>query len=187
MDQMRLLKMSLEDLSVLSKPENISARTSLPEGYSFRMYTPGLETEWIRIQDEADDYIKVDKKFFEQEFHPHEEELPRRMVMLTHGDNLIGTATAWPDDIYGDPGTGRLHWVAIVPEYQGKGLAVSLTYFTLSLFPALGCSRAYLLTNAVRIPAISLYLKLGFKPVIGDPEEQRAWEEILGFIESLRM
>ena len=109
------------------------------------------------------------------------------MVLIAHGTDLIGTATAWLDDIYGAPGTGRLHWVAIVPEYQGRNLAIPLTYFTLSLFPALGCSRAYLLTNAVRIPAISLYLKLGFKPVIGDPEEQCAWEEILGIIKSLHL
>jgi len=187
MDEMMMLKMSLEDLSVLTEPGNTPAKTSLPEGYSFRMYSPGMEEEWIRIQDEADDYIKADKKLFKQEFYPHQEELPRRMVLLTHETDLIGTATAWLDDINGDPVTGRLHWVAIVPEYQGRNLAAPLTYFTLSLFPALNCSRAYLLTNAVRIPAISLYLKIGFKPVIGNPEEQCAWEEILGIIESLRM
>ena len=187
MDEMILLKMSLEDLSGFVRPGSASREYALPEGYSFRMYTPGMEYDWIRIQDNADDYIKVDQALFEEEFGQHQEELPSRMVLLVHGTDLIGTATAWLDDINGDPVTGRLHWVAIVPEYQGKGLAVPLTYFTLSLFPALNSSRVYLLTNAVRIPAISLYLKIGFKPVIGNPEEQCAWEEILNIIESLHM
>lgn len=187
MDKMKLLKMSLEDLSAFSEPESISARTALPEGYSFCRYNPGMEASWIRIQDAADDYIRVDVNLFQQEFGANRQELPRRMLFLAHGKNLIGTATAWLDDTNGEPGTGRLHWVAIVPEYQGKGLAVPLVSKAMSLFPALDCSRAYLLTNAGRVTAISLYLKLGFNPVIRDPEEHEAWEEILGFIKSLRM
>ncbi len=187
MDKMKLLKMSLEDLSAFAEPEVFLGNPSLPEGYSLRRYSPGLEKEWIRIQDEADDYIKVDKKLFKREFGTHLRELPRRMLFLAHGKNLIGTATAWLDDISDEPGTGRLHWVAIVPEYQGRGLGITLTHSALSLFPALGCSRAYLLTNAVRIPAINLYLKIGFKPLIGGAEEQSAWEEILDIIESLHL
>ena len=187
MDKLKLLEMKIEDLSCFPNPDSATFSFPLPEGYSFRMYTPGDEKEWIRVQDEADDYTDADENLFNQEFGSHRSELPRRMAFLKHGDRVIGSATAWIDDINGDPVTGRLHWVAIVPEYQGRNLAAPLTYFTLSLFPALNCSRAYLLTNAVRIPAISLYLKIGFKPVIGNPEEQCAWEEILGIIESLRM
>ena len=127
------------------------------------------------------------KSLFQQEFGANWRELSGRMIFLAHGKNLIGTATAWLDDINGEPGTGRLHWVAIVPEYQGKGLAVPLVAKVMSMFPLLGCSRAYLMTNAIRITAISLYLKLGFNPVIRDPEEHKDWEDILGMIESLRM
>jgi len=187
MDEMMLLKMSLEDLSESGSPESYSEADLLPEGYSFRMYSPGMEEQWIRIQDEADDYIKVDRALFEEEFGQHREELPRRMLFLAHHETLIGSATAWLDNIYGESGTGRLHWVAVVPEYQGKGLAVPLVSQVMSLFSDLECSRAYLLTNAIRITAISLYLKMGFNPVFRNPDEQEAWEEILGIIKSLRM
>ena len=187
MDEMMLLRMSLEDLSGFVRTGNASRDQGLPAGYSFRMYTPGMEEDWIRIQDEADDYIKADKNLFKEEFGRHRGELPRRMLFLAHHETLVGTATAWLDNIYGETGTGRLHWVAIVPEYQGKGLAAPLVSRVMSIFPDLGCSRAFLLTNAVRITAISLYLKLGFNPVFRNPEEQEAWEEILGIIKSLRM
>lgn len=187
MNEMMLLRMSLEDLSGFVRSGHPSRDQVLPAGYSFRMYTPGMEEDWIRIQDEADDYIKVDKNLFEEEFGEHRKELPRRMLFLAHHETLIGSAAAWLDTIHGEPGTGRLHWVAIVPEYQGRGLAIPLVSRAMSIFTDLECSRAYLLTNAVRITAISLYLKLGFNPVIRDPEEQEAWEEILGIIKSLRM
>lgn len=187
MDEMKLLKMSLEDLSPFLENWSGGQETVLPAGYSFRMYSRGMEHDWIRIQDEADDYIKIDRKLFQNEFGGHLEELPRRMLFLAHGTTLIGSATAWLDDINGEEETGRLHWVAVVPEYQGRGLSVPLVSRALSLFPSLGCSRAYLMTNAVRITAISLYLKLGFQPVIRNPGEQKAWNEIMGIIESLRM
>jgi len=184
---MKLLKMSLAELSGFSTPGTVAPDSLLPDEYSFRMYAPGMERDWIRIQNQADDYINVDKNLFEREFGDHRDELSRRMMFLAHNDVLIGSATAWFDDINGEPGTGRLHWVAIVPEFQGRGLAVPMVSRAMALFPALDCSRAYLMTNAVRIPAISLYLKLGFTPVMRNPGEQEAWEKILGIIESLRM
>ena len=187
MDEMMLLKMSLEDPAGFNPAEASSRNDLLPAGYSFRMYSPGMAEEWVRIQDSADDYIAVDRALFEEEFGRHRDELPRRMLFLAHGDTLIGSATAWLDNIYGEKGTGRLHWVAIAPEYQGRGLSIPLVKKALSIFTALGCSRAYLLTNAVRFIAISLYLKIGFTPVFRSPEEQESWEEILGIIESLRM
>ena len=187
MDEMKLLKMSLADLSGFSTPGTAAPESLLPDEYSFRMYAPGMERDWIRIQNQADDYINVDNKLFENEFGRYRAELPRRMLFLAKNDVLIGSATAWLDDINSEPGTGRLHWVAIVPEFQGRGLAVPMVSRAMSLFPAMDCSRAYLMTNAVRIPAISLYLKLGFKQVIRNPGEQEAWEKILEIIESLRM
>lgn len=179
MDKLKLLKMKIEDLSGFSNPDSVTFSLRLPEGYSFRMYAPGDEKEWIRVQDEADDYTDADENLFNREFGSNRSELPRRMVFLKHGDSFIGSATAWLDDIHGKPETGRLHWVAIIPAYQGKGLAKILAAFTLSLFQELECKRSYLMTNAVRIPAISLYLQLGFKPVIREREEKEAWERIL--------
>ena len=38
--------------------------------------------------------------------------------------------------------------------------------------------QAYLSTDAVRIPAIRLYLKFGFEPDIQNAQDERAWEEI---------
>ena len=176
---MRLIKMKVDDLARFSEEGSPSSGRKLPEGYSFRMYTPGDEKEWVRIQDSADDYIAVDEILFEREFGSNKEELPRRMVFLMFGEEYVGTAAAWLDDVYREPGTGRLHWVAIVPEHQGKGLALPLVNYTMSLFPGLGCVRGYLLTNAVRFPAVSLYLKEGFKPEIRDSEEAEIWEHIM--------
>lgn len=175
MDQMTLLKMKLEDLSCLYSPRSPLSRSVLPEGYSFRMFKPGDETIWVELQSKADIYTHIDLNLFFREFVKSREELNRRMVFLCHLDRVVGTATAWADDISGNPEVGRLHWVAIIPEYQGRGLSKPLLAFTLSLFPGLGYTSAFLLTNLVRFPAISLYLKVGFQPEVRNKEEKKAW------------
>ncbi len=97
---------------------------ALPEGYSFKWYAPGCEKHWLDIHLLADTHSDLPADVFLRQFSLDECLLRRRQAYLLDSDGrFIGTATAWlDDDLMGLP-FGRLHWVAIIPEFQGQGLA----------------------------------------------------------------
>jgi GNAT superfamily N-acetyltransferase len=152
------VKMALDSL------EHIPAY-ELPEPYELRPYRRGDLAAWLRIHARADIYNRCDEKLFREQFGNDEKLLAQRQLYLCDGANEIGTATAW----FGEEGptgaTGRVHWVAIVPDYQGRGLSKPLLSATLLRLRELGHTRAFLTTSTPRKQAISLYEKFGFVQV----------------------
>ena len=115
---------------------------------------------------------------FEKQFGTDTQLLSERQCFLCHGkDNIIGTATAWLDNHTGKS-PGRIHWVAIIPQQQGNGLAKPLLTLICKRLKELGHSKTYLTTQSVRIPAINLYAKFGFAPVIGTDGDREIWEKL---------
>lgn len=154
-------------------------RYTLPEGFAFKWYEPGCEKNWLDVHLLADTHSDITLDLFLRQFSLDERVLRRRQVYLVASDGrFIGTATAWlGDDLMGRP-FGRLHWVAIIPEFQGQGLAKPLLTTVLGRMRDLGHQRAYLNTQTVRIPAINLYAKFGFVPLIRTPEDRRIWSDL---------
>lgn len=161
---------------------DLSAAPSASPGadYRLRSYHPGDETAWLAIHRAADPYNRFLPETFDRQFGERRDELPRRQVyLLNPAGTPVGTATAW----YGDPGprtlTGRVHWVAIVPEEQGRGLAKPLLSAVCQRLLALGHRQAYLTTSIVRIPAINLYFAYGFLPDLDPAPARQAWAHLL--------
>jgi GNAT superfamily N-acetyltransferase len=159
----------------------------LPSPFSFEWYRPGDEVHWLEIQRRADQYNQITPALFERQFGNDAQELARRQCFILDGEDgearPIGTATAWFDPDYQGQEYGRVHWVAIVPEMQGRGLANPLLTVICQRLRELGHEQAYLTTAPERIPAINLYLKFGFVPEVRSEVELRAWkgiEAILG-------
>jgi GNAT superfamily N-acetyltransferase len=149
---------------------------TLPAGYSLRRYRPGDEAEWVRIHELADEYNVITAEDFEREFGGDVESLALRQYYLCDARGAaVGTATAWFNDDYNGRPYGRVHWVAIVPDHQGRGLSKPLLGAVCSRLRELGHDRAYLTTDARRIAAICLYLKFGFVPEIRGDADRRAW------------
>ncbi|MBI5725537.1 MAG: GNAT family N-acetyltransferase [Planctomycetes bacterium] len=153
-------------------------RHDLPPPVSLRAYRTGDIGAWVRIQQEADRLQAVDAATFRRWFGHDEAEIARRMIFLCDGDGReIGTAAAW----FGDgkyEGWGQIHWVAIVPKFQGRGLAKPLVTAIMERLVELGHSRAYLTTESIRIPAIKLYQAFGFKPLIESDKDRIVWDSI---------
>ena len=96
----------------------------LPPGFSVTWFRPGDEKKWLDIHCQAEEHVEISPKLFACEFGSDWEVLSRRQCyLLDDASQPIGTATAWFDDDYYGERYGRLHWVAVVPEYQGRGLA----------------------------------------------------------------
>ena len=151
----------------------------LPAGYAFRRYRSGDEAVWTDIWTRSDRYGVIDPAVFRREFGTDEAVLAERQYFMLDPDGVeIGTVTAWlPDDAHG-PSSGRVHWVASVPEMQGKGLGKPLITTVLTRLRELGYARANLHTESVRTVAIRLYLKFGFRPEVRSEAERQAWREV---------
>jgi GNAT superfamily N-acetyltransferase len=127
----------------------------------------------------ADQYNDITPALFAREFGRDPAELAARQLYLYDpAGGAIGTATAWRGNLISDQTIGRIHWVAIVPDRQGQGLAKPLIAAACRRLRELGHARAYLTTSTARVPAINLYLRFGFQPLVGSLEARRAWQAI---------
>lgn len=156
-------------------------RFPLPAGFGVKWYEPGDEQHWVDIHQKADRYNKATAELFRSEFGTDEALLRRRQCFLTADKDVIGTATAWCNIFQGQP-FGQVHWVAIVPGWQGRGLARPLVSTVVGRMLELGHEQAFLVTQTPRMAAISLYSRFGFRPWAPGEEERHVWEEVGGFI-----
>lgn len=153
-------------------------RYELPAPYTIRLYRPGDELAWRQIQSQADLYNAITAELFAAQFGDDPTLLAERQFYLCDGAGRpIGTATAWFGP-YRNQNYGRVHWVAIGPEFQGLGLAKPLMTLVCERLHQLGHRQAYLTTATARISAITLYLKFGFEPDIESERDRLAWRSI---------
>jgi N-acetylglutamate synthase-like GNAT family acetyltransferase len=126
--------------------------------------------------------LKIDGEKYEKEFIALKEEMNQRQCFIKNIKNeLVGTATAWYDTAFRGEGWGRVHWVAIIPDEQGRKLSNSLLLAVLQRIKMLNCQKVYLVTSTKRIGAIHLYTKFGFVPNLDVKENVEAWAEYLVF------
>ena len=170
-----------QNISVVMIREDLDAlpEYDIPEGYGLRWYRPGDEEAWVRIHQLADNYNDASLDLYRGQFGEETEVLRKRQCFLTReGDGLVGTATAWFDEDYHGAEFGRIHWVAIVPSEQGKGLSKPLLARACWRLRELGHDRAYLMTSTARVPAINLYLTFGFVPDVRNAEDRDVWRKL---------
>ena len=137
----------------------------LPRGYHLRWYQAGDEEAWLAIHRRVGIYDPVSPDLFTREFGEHLEALAERQCFIEDArGNPVGTATAWLAGTEHKTWEGRVHWVAVVPEHQRRGLGKYLTLAVCERLRELGARTAYLTTGADNLPAIRLYLGLGFRP-----------------------
>jgi GNAT superfamily N-acetyltransferase len=149
---------------------------SLPDGYLLRMYQPGDEQAWVDIHLEADRWNRVTLETFRKEFGVDPVPLAMRQFYLCNAEGTpIGTATGWLNDDYHGAAWGRIHWVALRPQYHGRGLSKPLLAAACWRMRELGHDKAYLVTSTPRIPAINLYRSFGFEPEIRSADDEAAW------------
>lgn len=138
---------------------------SLPEGFEFAGYKKGYEDQWSDILVKAGEF--ADKNDALKRFHQEmtsAEDLEERMIFIQNQKlELIGTVTAW-HVTFKDIEMGRLHWVEIIPEYQGMGLGRPLISKGMQILKSKH-GQAYLKTQRSSGAAIHLYRKMGWYPV----------------------
>ncbi len=155
-------------------------RFPLPDGFSLRTFAGETadRNAWTDVQRRSDFLKNITDDLFDDQFGYDLPAMRGRCLFLVDPDGSdVGTSTAWYDDAFHGHCLGRVHWVAIVPEFQGRGLAKPLMSATLDRL-AKHHGRAYLSTNTPRLPAINLYLNLGFQPFLDEPHHERGWQQV---------
>lgn len=138
----------------------------LPEGYRLRYFRAGEDHLWAEIEVAVASFDSMDRALagFEREFGPGRARMEERCLYMEAPDGrVIGTSTAWYNDAFNGRDYGRIHWIAIRPEYQGRGLARPLLAASLRRIADFH-DRAYLTTQTTSVRAINLYLDFDFIP-----------------------
>ena len=136
----------------------------LPEGFHYSFYQKGDERDWSRIETSAKEFEKEEdayKRFF-QTFNDHLNDLSNRCFFIEDENNKkVATATAYCTENH----LGKVHWVAIEKECQGKKLSKPLISKTLQQLKELGYCQAILHTQTYTWLATKIYLDMGFQPI----------------------
>ena len=143
----------------------------------FKNYKRGDEEVWAEIETSAGEFTDVDSalKRFQSEFGPYLSGMEKRCLFLcTDAGEIIGTAAAWYNREFKDGTYGRLHWVAIRPEYQGRGLGRPLVSAAMKRLAEFH-QKAYLTSQTTSAAGIKIYLDFGFLPCISTGKCRRAW------------
>lgn len=152
---------------------------SLPTGFRMRFFEKGDEQKWAKVETSVDEFKnkKDALEHFNQEFGAYIEEMSKRCIFIENKNGeVIGTTTAWYGDLNEDGDLwGRIHWVAISPEYQGRGLSKPLLSAAMSIIAGFH-SKAYLTSQTTSYQAVNMYLSYGFEPYIINSSCYEAWD-----------
>jgi len=100
------------------------------------------------------------------------------MAVHTASEQIVATAMGLHDHSEQHPFGGELGWVAADPAHAGKGLGATVCAAVTARLLAAGYRNVHLYTEDWRLPAIKLYLKLGYVPYLYTPTMATRWQEL---------
>ena len=137
----------------------------LPEGYRIRAMTRDDKGVWVDVYRDAEPYLPISPDTFVNEFGSALHTLPWRGFIAEDAKGVaVGTVVAWFRDLPETTEYGRIHWLAVRPTHQRKGIARALCCHALRAM-AQWHTKAILGTSANRKGALALYESLGFREI----------------------
>ncbi|WEV19983.1 GNAT family N-acetyltransferase [Clostridium perfringens] len=163
-----MLDKSIEFFKIILKREKgkeLKCET-LPEGFRFVKFKKGDEKAWAEIEKSVLEFenVKDGEEYFKNKYLPYIDELERRTIFIENNNGeKIATFTAWWR-YTGERRHPFMEWVAVKPEYQGKGLGKALISEGVKLMIAIeGDCDMYIPTQTWSYKAIRLYRWAGFE------------------------
>jgi len=163
-----MLDQSIPYYNIIMKcPKNIEVHSvSLPAGYSLRFFEPGDEESWAAIEASVGEFASQGEAlaYFYEHYMSQKDELAQRCLFAVDPHGMpVGTCTAWRDPKGGQT-VNSLHWLAVCPQYQGRGLGKALVSKVMDVYRGMdGPAPVYLHTQTWSHRAVGLYLKSGFR------------------------
>ena len=154
-----------------------SPEPHVPPDYALRIYDPNLDLEdYLSLVHEAG-FTDFDKQRVDGCLN---RVLPNGFFVAVHRPTgeIVATAMATHNPKPLHPYGGELGWVAGRPAHAGKGLGTAVCAAVVKRFLSAGYRRIYLLTDDWRLPALKVYLKLGFVPFLFEQGIAARWQAI---------
>lgn len=146
-------------------PQQPVPAVTLPEGFRFVFYQEGDEAAWGRIETAVLEFSEVSEalQYFKKTFAPFPEVLSQRMLFVENeAGEKVATCTAWWQET-SEQALPLLHWLAVEPAFQRRGLAAALVAKVTELLSMLEPNKTiYLHTQTWSHSAIRLYEKFGY-------------------------
>lgn len=149
-----------------------------PEGFSIRPMRLDEVGLWTDIHRDAEPYFPIEDDLFYQEYGDDLQATQQRCFIIANAKGVaVGTISAWYNRDFKGKDYGRVHWVAVRPAYQRRGLARAGLAHALHQL-AQWHDRCYLRTSIPRVGAIRLYLDAGFRPDLEPVEAIDKWRQV---------
>jgi predicted dehydrogenase/GNAT superfamily N-acetyltransferase len=165
-----------QQLRMVYRPSRGAPPVNVAPGYTLRQYRPS-------------DYAQYDalmRLVGFGEFKPERVEdiqrrcLPGGFFVIEHAASGKLVATAWaahnPSRLH--PNGGSLEYVAADPDHKGHGLGQAVSAVVTRLLVERGYETIFLQTDDWRLPAIVCYLRLGYEPLMYEPDMPARWAAV---------
>ncbi len=148
----------------------------IPAGYELRLYRPGDEAGFFTVMS-----LAGFQDWDDQTLAPWlAKVLPDGWFLIcqqTTGE-IVATAMATHNSADLHPFGGELGWVAGHPAHAGQGLGLAICAAVVRRFIRAGYHNLYLQTDDFRLPALKIYLKLGYVPFLFAQDMKDRWQVI---------
>lgn len=146
---------------------------TVPEGYKLRGYLPGDEDSWLEALN-LGDFGDWDRQRFDE--YILGQERTQGSVVAVRNDRIVAATFASKE--VGADSTGRVDFVVSHPDVRGLGLGRAVCTEVVRYLVSRGYAQVVLYTDDWRLPAIGLYLSMGFEPQMTRSDMPERWRRV---------
>lgn len=154
----------------------------IPNGLSIHTHHPGQEKNWEALVKKAFGMEFSFNRLFTDATDYVGGYDPSHTFYVEKDGKDIATATGMEKDTF--KGEGWFRMVGTDPDERGHGAGKLVCIAVLESLAKRGYKSVALSTDDERLPAISMYLSLGFKPLYLHPKDKERWDAVLSKINS---
>ncbi|MCJ7752916.1 MAG: GNAT family N-acetyltransferase [Armatimonadetes bacterium] len=149
---------------------------AVPAGYLIRTYRHGDSAAWCRLINGGigGEWTEAG---LQEEMDGAKDFQAADLFFAVEGEEVVGTTWALRRESF-PLGVGSVHMLAVEPEHRRRGLGRLLVLFALRRFCEQGIAGARLQTDDVRLPAIKIYLGVGFRPLLTHESHLERWRKV---------
>ena len=165
------LQMVWPELPLAAPPQPV-----LPREYRLRAFQPEDDADYLTLMAQAG-FDTFDRNVLKQWLG---RVIPGAFVVVVHRpfDRIVATAMGSHNPNRLHPRGSELGWVAASPAHTGKGLGKVVSAAATARLLGAGYRRIYLRTDDWRLPAIKVYLWLGYIPFLFAADMETRWEAV---------